>query len=252
MLNGAFLGTVVYSLFYIALEPFAGFTWSLFTGVPCWLTATAFAQHVPNAWAWAIAVHALSWYAQIHVGHIVLEHRKPALLDSFFQVRLCSLLPHAKETSPVMHKHAPTCCLYKMPAMYAYRICRAVCLQQCTCLQAHACAAAPLGKAKPVPVMYASMHEQACMSKHALAVMGTLPCQWMLSAVVHCCPYLTYKFQGCVCHCLLSYKGCTRTSSKMLQLRFSSLPSCCAESGAGKSVCVARDAVLLWLPKRLA
>lgn len=87
MLNGAFLGTLVYSLFYIGLEPFAGVTWSLSTGIPCWLTATAFMQHVPHAWAYAIAVHALSWYVQIHVGHVMLEHRKPALLDSFFQVR---------------------------------------------------------------------------------------------------------------------------------------------------------------------
>lgn len=88
MLNGAFLGTLVYSLFYIGLEPFAGVTWSLSTGIPCWLTATAFMQHVPHAWAYAIAVHALSWYVQIHVGHVMLEHRKPALLDSFFQVRI--------------------------------------------------------------------------------------------------------------------------------------------------------------------
>ena len=86
VLNGAFLGVVVYSLFYIGLEPFAGCTWCLSTGIPCWLTATAFSQHVPYAWAYAIGVHALSWWAQIHVGHIMLEHRKPALLDSFFQV----------------------------------------------------------------------------------------------------------------------------------------------------------------------
>lgn len=87
ILNGTFLGTLVYTLFYIGLEPFAGVTWALSTGIPCWLTATAFMQHVPHAWAYAVAVHALSWYVQIHVGHVMLEHRKPALLDSFFQVR---------------------------------------------------------------------------------------------------------------------------------------------------------------------
>ena len=43
-------------------------------------------QRVPHAWAYAIAAHILSWYVQIHVGHVMLEHRKPALLDSFFQV----------------------------------------------------------------------------------------------------------------------------------------------------------------------
>lgn len=85
VLNGAFLGVVVYSLFYTGLEQFAGITWCLSTGIPCWLTATAFSQHVPHAWAYAIGVHILSWWAQIHLGHIMLEHRKPALLDSFFQ-----------------------------------------------------------------------------------------------------------------------------------------------------------------------
>ncbi|DBA91700.1 TPA: hypothetical protein ACH3X1_003300 [Trebouxia sp. C0004] len=85
VLNGAFLGVVVYSLFYIGLEQFAGVTWCLSTGMPCWLTATAFSQHMPHAWAYAIGVHILSWWAQIHLGHIMLEHRKPALLDSFFQ-----------------------------------------------------------------------------------------------------------------------------------------------------------------------
>ena len=86
VLNGAFLGVAVYTLFYVGLEPFAGFTWCLSTGIPCWLTATAFSQHVQYAWAYAIGLHILSWWAQIHLGHIMLEHRKPALLDSFFQV----------------------------------------------------------------------------------------------------------------------------------------------------------------------
>lgn len=85
VLNGAFLGVAVYTMFYVGLEPFAGFTWCLSTGIPCWLTATAFSQHVQYAWAYAIGLHILSWWAQIHLGHIMLEHRKPALLDSFFQ-----------------------------------------------------------------------------------------------------------------------------------------------------------------------
>ena len=86
ILNGAFLQVAVYSLFYLGLEPFAGFTWIISTGIPTWLLATAFMQNVPYAWAWATGVNALSWYAQIHIGHIMFEHRKPALLDSFFQV----------------------------------------------------------------------------------------------------------------------------------------------------------------------
>lgn len=36
---------------------------------------------------WAAAVQLLSWYMQIHPGHMVLEKRKPALMDSMVQVR---------------------------------------------------------------------------------------------------------------------------------------------------------------------
>ena len=31
---------------------------------------------------------------QVEVGHIMIEHRKPALLDSFFQVGLPTVLPN--------------------------------------------------------------------------------------------------------------------------------------------------------------
>ena len=114
VLNGAFLGVVVYSLFYIGLEQFAGVTWCLSTGIPCWLTATAFSQHVPHAWAYAIGVHVLSWWAQIHLGHMMLEHRKPALLDSFFQ----AMTPlHA------MPCHA-SCITCPLPAMLHYTVCK--------------------------------------------------------------------------------------------------------------------------------
>jgi hypothetical protein len=42
---------------------------------------------VAQAWKWALVVHVLSWYMQIHPGHAILEGRKPALLDSLVQVR---------------------------------------------------------------------------------------------------------------------------------------------------------------------
>ena len=63
-----------------------------------WLTATAFRQAVPHAWAWALGVHLFSWYMQIHIGHIIIEGRKPALTDSLFQVKpfepaFCKLTP---------------------------------------------------------------------------------------------------------------------------------------------------------------
>jgi uncharacterized membrane protein YGL010W len=83
--NLAAVLVVAYGAYYIVLEWFAGLTWSLFVALPLYLTANIFYQHVPNAWAWALGAFVLSWYVQIHPGHMVLEKRKPALLDSFFQ-----------------------------------------------------------------------------------------------------------------------------------------------------------------------
>jgi hypothetical protein len=64
MPNGALVLLVLYTLFYTALEPVAGLTWGALLALPMWLTATAFQQRVPYAWAWALGVHALSWFAQ--------------------------------------------------------------------------------------------------------------------------------------------------------------------------------------------
>ena len=47
--------------------------------------ANSFAHETPNALWIALALHVLAWYAQIHPGHLVLEGRRPALLQSFFQ-----------------------------------------------------------------------------------------------------------------------------------------------------------------------
>jgi uncharacterized membrane protein YGL010W len=83
--NGSFLLLAAYSAYYVALEPFAGLTWSACTALPMWGAANAFRQGVPAAWAWALALHAFSWLAQIYLGHSLAERRRPALLDSFFQ-----------------------------------------------------------------------------------------------------------------------------------------------------------------------
>ncbi len=65
VLNWGALVLVLYGLYYTALEPFAGASWSGLLGVPMWLTATAFQQHVPHAWAWALGLHVLSWFVQV-------------------------------------------------------------------------------------------------------------------------------------------------------------------------------------------
>lgn len=76
---------LAYAVFYTALEPFAGLTWSALVGLPLTLTATAFQAQVPNAGWYALGVQVVSWYMQIHPGHAVFEGRKPALLDSLVQ-----------------------------------------------------------------------------------------------------------------------------------------------------------------------
>lgn len=96
VLNASFIVLSAYSLYYIILDFLAGLSWTLVYAIPLWLTSTAFEQLVPNAWAIALGLHVFAWYMQIHPGHLVLEGRKPALFDSFFQVRalrvLCSTL----------------------------------------------------------------------------------------------------------------------------------------------------------------
>lgn len=84
--NLAVVLLLLYWAYYVTLEAFAGVTWGLVIGTPLWVSATWFAAAVPHAWAWALGMFVLSWYMQIHPGHLVLEGRKPALLDSFFQV----------------------------------------------------------------------------------------------------------------------------------------------------------------------
>lgn len=53
-----------------------------------------------RAWAWALAAHMLGWYMQIHPGHLVLEKRKPALMDSFLQVPIAPH-KHARHVQPL-------------------------------------------------------------------------------------------------------------------------------------------------------
>ena len=62
--NAALVVLALYALYYTALEQFAGLSWGVLLALPMWLSATAFAQRVPYAWAWAIGVHALSWFVQ--------------------------------------------------------------------------------------------------------------------------------------------------------------------------------------------
>ena len=82
VINWGLLVLILYALYYTALEPVAGASWGALLGIPMWLTATAFYQHVPHAWAWALGLHILSWFAQVgHAPQAALPSSAPLLLS---------------------------------------------------------------------------------------------------------------------------------------------------------------------------
>lgn len=66
--NATLVAVLVYSLYYVLLEPFAGLSWSVAVGLPLWLTASAFSATVAKAGLWALGVHVFSWYMQVGVA----------------------------------------------------------------------------------------------------------------------------------------------------------------------------------------
>lgn len=83
-LNPGTIGAILYSGFYILLEPVAGTIL-----LPIIIGWTAYSNHLTSTCARtsnqaAIAVEIVSWVAQF-VGHGVFEKRAPALLDNLLQ-----------------------------------------------------------------------------------------------------------------------------------------------------------------------
>jgi uncharacterized membrane protein YGL010W len=90
---------LLYGAFYVSLEPATG---GLFAALLCLMymqasgavaaerafneAAHAKGKAAQHSWfRFAFALHALSWYMQIHPGHGILEGVKPALVDSLGQ-----------------------------------------------------------------------------------------------------------------------------------------------------------------------
>mmetsp|Transcript_8530 Transcript_8530/g.14659 ORF Transcript_8530/g.14659 Transcript_8530/m.14659 type:complete len:187 (+) Transcript_8530:179-739(+) len=84
MFNGPLVMMLAYSAYYVRLEPLAGITWALCVGGPLAAHATYFSA-VKGANYWAFGAQLLSWVMQIWPGHMILERRKPALLDGLVQ-----------------------------------------------------------------------------------------------------------------------------------------------------------------------
>ena len=84
---------LIYSIFYVYLDPIAGGLWALLVATPLAWSASLFAAqpHIvvlgtPCSTSFiALVIHVFSWYMQIHPGHAVFEKRKPALMDSLIQ-----------------------------------------------------------------------------------------------------------------------------------------------------------------------
>ncbi|PYI18851.1 DUF962-domain-containing protein [Aspergillus japonicus CBS 114.51] len=90
-LNLGTIAAIVYSMFYILLEPVAG---ALAT--PLIIGSAAGANHLLSAYGtsanyWFGGIHVVSWLAQF-VGHGAFEKRAPALLDNLVQALLLAPL----------------------------------------------------------------------------------------------------------------------------------------------------------------
>ncbi len=95
-LNWNALLTSSVALYYVSLDPYMGsfaaalllvgyVTSSLLVHRETFAKKGASKATFGFAWKLALALHLLSWFMQIKVGHIDFEGRRPALLDSFFQ-----------------------------------------------------------------------------------------------------------------------------------------------------------------------
>ena len=77
---------VIYSLYYIILDPIAGILYVPFLTY-LWLSANLFYRDNANALLTAAIIHVVAWAFQF-IGHGVFEKRAPPLLDNIFQAFL--------------------------------------------------------------------------------------------------------------------------------------------------------------------
>ena len=74
---------IAISTYYLTLTFFPALTYDCVL-VAMFLHSGYFYQTVPHAWSYALALHVLAWYMQIHPGHGIFEKRSAALTDNFF------------------------------------------------------------------------------------------------------------------------------------------------------------------------
>lgn len=86
--NFGFLFTLIYALFYVALDKKAGFLAALLC-FACWVFSSSIAYRLGYSLAWKVVLAAqlFCWTGQF-IGHGVFEKRAPALLDNLVQAFL--------------------------------------------------------------------------------------------------------------------------------------------------------------------
>ncbi|KAL3528403.1 hypothetical protein ACH5RR_007725 [Cinchona calisaya] len=86
--NLGFFFTLIYAVFYVALDKKAGFLAALMC-FACWVFSSSLAYHLGYSLAWKVVLGAqlFCWTGQF-IGHGVFEKRAPALLDNLTQAFL--------------------------------------------------------------------------------------------------------------------------------------------------------------------
>ncbi len=85
LINGALLVFLFYALYYLTLDFNTAIFFDVFL-LFLYVQANSFyLTYGAASLKYALFLHVLGWYMQIHPGHTIFEGRKPALLDSFFQ-----------------------------------------------------------------------------------------------------------------------------------------------------------------------
>jgi len=83
VLGGGLALFLALSVYYLTLTRLPAITYDIIL-FGMLLSSGHFYQHVSHAWTYALALHVLAWYMQIHPGHGIFEKRAAALTDNFF------------------------------------------------------------------------------------------------------------------------------------------------------------------------
>ena len=121
-LTGATLFWFVCAAIYVYLESFVGSAAALFYyGLLLHTHRRYFALGQSAALQLAMIVHAVSWFAQVVVGHALIEKRRPALLSSLFSSLLLAPMLVVLEVACAPCQYLPPCPALTLPRVVCSR-----------------------------------------------------------------------------------------------------------------------------------